>query len=143
MSIPTNRDTFLCKMHEKTSPAQTPSLPLNPPTPQNPKPKQPTPSYTLMDVKERNTTKGNIRNGGKVERRRSRRRNRTDREGTAIRTNPLEWKRKSGCSHLLIAPPKLKLQNVRKTNTLSEPSVVLQKLWVLAFSPNDGLKGEG
>ena len=34
-----------------------------------------------MDVKERNTTKGNIRNGGKVERRRSRPRNRTDREG--------------------------------------------------------------
>ena len=33
MSIPTNRDTFLCKIHEKTSPAQTHSLPLNPPHP--------------------------------------------------------------------------------------------------------------
>ena len=77
MSIPTNRDTFLCKIHEKTSPAQTHSLPLNPPHPKIPNPTNQPPathSWKLrnMDAKERNATKGNIRNGVKAERRGSR-----------------------------------------------------------------------
>lgn len=96
-----------------------------------------------MEAKERNTTKGNVRNEGKVERRRSTQRNITEREGTAIQTNPQEWKGESGRSHRLIAPPKPELQNVRKPNALSELSLVLQKLCVLAFSPNASLKGEG